>query len=169
MISVARLLELVRFGTVTVLGLIVDLTLAWTLAVVFHVPLPMAAAVGFGCGALLNYLLHGLWTFGIGRRAFSGRRLASYGIVLAAVLTVRIASVATLILIFGEASGSEFEILVAATGVSFAANFFLSKYVVFRVRPPLEHPNSGCPVPGAEWGAMPDHEQRQTLTRRRRG
>ena len=129
---VARFLELARFCAVTVLGLIVDLAIAWTLAVVFHLPLPAAAAVGFGCGALLNYLLHGMWTFGIGWGAFSARRIAFYVIVLAVVLTVRIASVAVLTWVIGDPSGYELAILVAAAGVSLLVNYLLSKYVVFR-------------------------------------
>ena len=139
MMPVARLLELVRFGMVTVLGLIVDLSIAWTLAVVFHVPLPAAAAVGFGCGALLNYLLHGMWTFGVAQGTFSARRVASYVIVLAVILTVRIASVAVLTWIIEDPKGYELAVLVGATGVSFVVNYLLSKYVVFRVGNQSKH------------------------------
>ena len=127
-----RLLELTRFGMVTVLGLVVDLVVAWTFAVVFFVSLPMAAAVGFGCGALLNYLLHRIWTFRGGQEASSHRQLTLYMIVLMVVLTVRIIGVAVLTLIIGDPRGYELPILVAATAASFVVNYFLSKYVVFR-------------------------------------
>lgn len=124
--------ELTRFGTVTVLGLVVDLSVAWALAVIFLVSLPMAAAVGFGCGAFLNYLLHGVWTFRSGHGVFSPRRMTLYVIVLAAVLMVRVAGVAILTWIIGDPKGYELPILVAATAASFVVNYVLSKYVVFR-------------------------------------
>lgn len=127
-----RFSELARFGTVTVLGLVVDLAVAWVLAVMFFVALPMAAAVGFGCGAFLNYLLHSTWTFRSDSGVFSPRRMTLYVIVLMAVLTVRIASVAILTWIVGDPKGYELPILVAATAASFTVNYFLSKYVVFR-------------------------------------
>lgn len=130
--AAARFFELVRFGAVTVLGLTVDLAIAWALAVVFLLPLPLAAAMGFGFGALLNYLLHGMWTFSIGRDAFSARRFGSYVVVLAIVLSVRIALVAVVTWIIGDPQGYELAILVAATAGSFVVNYFLSKYVVFR-------------------------------------
>lgn len=139
MISVAQFFELVRFGTVTVLGLAVDLAIAWTLAVFFYVPLPVAAAMGFACGALLNYLLHGMWTFGVGQGTFSARRVTSYVIVLALVLSVRIASVAVLTWLIEDSKGYELAILVAATGISFFVNYLLSKYVVFRAGNQSEH------------------------------
>jgi putative flippase GtrA len=132
--SLARLQEFARFGTVTVLGLIVDLVVAGTLAVVFLAPLPTAAAVGFGCGALLNYLLHGVWTFRAGPGAFAPRRVALYVIVLTLVLTGRIAGVAVLAWLIGDPKGYELAILSAATAVSFVVNYLLSKYVVFRDR-----------------------------------
>ncbi len=127
-----KCLELARFGTVTVLGLIVDLAVAWVLAVVFSVSLPAAAAVGFGCGALVNYLLHGMWTFRTGQGVFSLRRMTLYVIVLAAVLTVRISGVVMLTWIIGGPEGYELPVLMAATAASFVANYFLSKCVVFR-------------------------------------
>jgi putative flippase GtrA len=96
--------------------------------------------VGFGFGALLNYLLHGIWTFGIGWGAFSARRLALYGIVLTVVLSVRIASVAFLSSLIGDPRGYELAILMAATGLSFSVNYVLSKYVVFRAGYQSEHP-----------------------------
>lgn len=137
--TVARFFELVRFGTVTVLGLAVDLAVAWTLAVVFFLPLPLAAAVGFGFGALLNYLLHGMWTFGIGQEAFSARRVASYVVALALVLSVRIAAVAVLTWIIEDPRGYELAVLMAATTFSFVVNYLLSKYVVFRAAHLTDH------------------------------
>ena len=131
--------ELTRFGTVTVLGLVVDLAVAWALAVMFFVSLPMAAAVGFGCGALLNYLLHGMWTFRSGQGVFSPRRMTLYVIVLTAVLTMRILGVAILTWIIGDPKGYELPILVAATAASFLVNYFLSKYVVFRAAAKAVH------------------------------
>lgn len=135
MITAAQFFELVRFGTVTVLGLAVDLAVAWTLAVVLFLPLPLAAAVGFGFGALLNYLLHGMWTFSIAHDAFSARRFGSYVVVLPLVLSVRIAVVAVVTWIIGDPQGYELAILLAASAGSFVVNYFLSKYVVFRAAP----------------------------------
>jgi putative flippase GtrA len=129
---IEKLLELTRFGTVTVLGLIVDLAVAWTLAVIFLAPLPLAAAVGFGCGALLNYLLHGMWTFRAGPGASAPRRVVLYVIVTTLVLAVRILGVAILVSVTADPKGYELPILAAATVASFSVNYFLSKYVVFR-------------------------------------
>ena len=139
MTVVARLQELARFGTVTVLGLILDLAVAWTLAVVFSVPLPLAAAVGFGCGAILNYLLHRVWTFRAGSGAFVPRRVALYVVVLTLVLAVRIAGVAILAWLIGDPKGYELLILVAATAASFGVNYVLSKYIVFRAADKANH------------------------------
>ena len=139
MTVLARLQELARFGTVTILGLILDLAVAWTLSVVFSVPLPLAAAVGFGCGAILNYLLHRAWTFRAGPGAFVPRRVALYVIVLTSVLTVRIAGVTILAWLIGDPKGYELPILVAATAASFVVNYLLSKYVVFRAADKANH------------------------------
>jgi hypothetical protein len=96
--------------------LIVDLAVAWTLAVLFYVPLPVAAAVGFGCGAHAELFASSVWTFGAGREhsppsgcplwdrahggadgAYRKRRLPEW--------------------LIGDPKGYELAILVAATGI----------------------------------------------------
>ncbi|PTE19718.1 GtrA family protein, partial [Cereibacter changlensis JA139] len=55
--------ELLRFGLVSTLGLGVDLLVAYGLAALLEISLPLAALAGFLAGAALNYALHHLWTF----------------------------------------------------------------------------------------------------------
>lgn len=129
-----RLPEFTRFGVVTVAGLVVDLSIAWGLAVFLLVPLPVAAAVGFGCGALSNYLLHIAWTFRSPAATFSYKSMMLYVVSLVAVLAIRVSMVAVLSSVIGVSTGHELGVLLAATGISFVANYFLAKYVVFHAR-----------------------------------
>lgn len=113
-----------RFGVVAAGGLAIDLCTAWMLARWGNVPLPAAAAIGFALGAIANYLLHELWTFGAGK--VSGHRSAKYLVVLAVVFGARVGTVAVLGIWVSAAPA-----LVAAVGVSFAINYLLSRRVVF--------------------------------------
>ena len=123
--------ELLRFGIVAVAGLAVDLALAWVLAVRGGVPLTAAAAAGFAVGAVVNYILHELWTFRDGARQVSMRRVACYLAALGLVLAVRLAAVAVLSRLW-PGDGSALTVLFAATGLSFVVNYVASKVLVFR-------------------------------------
>jgi putative flippase GtrA len=122
--------DLIRFGVVSVLGLCVDLAVAWMLA--RWLPLPAAAFGGFLAGAALNYGLHEAWTFASKDRRPSVRRGGLYLLTLGITLGVRVASVAALEALVFPAPDQALMALVAATGLSFVVNYLLSKYVVFR-------------------------------------
>lgn len=123
-------MEMLRFFVVAVGGLVIDLAIAWSAAHFLGLPLWAAAGLGFVVAAALNYVLHELWTFREGEQELSAGRATRYGVALAATLAVRVATVALLAGLFGQ--GYALPILVAGAGVSFCANYLLSKYFVFR-------------------------------------
>lgn len=124
--------ELVRFFTVTVLGVIIDIALAYALATQLGVPLWLAATIGFATAASCNYVAHQLWSFRTGPRALSAVRAAKYAGAALATLAVRVAVVALL----DRALGGDpaLLILICGAGVSFFVNFGLSKFLVFADR-----------------------------------
>jgi putative flippase GtrA len=121
--------ELLRFFTVTVLGVILDLAIAYTLAQGLGVPLWLAATIGFAVAASVNYVVHQTWSFQHGSRRLSLRRAVKYAGTALLTLIARIAAVAAL----ERALGDELVlvILIGGAGVSFLVNFTLSKYFVF--------------------------------------
>lgn len=123
--------EILRFGLVAVAGLVLDIALSWSLAVLAGLPLTLAAAVGFCAAAAMNYLLHEFWTFRHGAPRPSLGRAMRYLGALGATLAVRLVAVALLARILGT-EGRELAILLAATGLSFLANYLVSKFLVFR-------------------------------------
>ena len=68
--------ELLRFFVVTVLGVILDLAIAFALHTWAGVPLWLAAATGFTLAASANYVIHQTWSVRGGRGSPSpqGRR-----------------------------------------------------------------------------------------------
>jgi putative flippase GtrA len=122
--------DLMRFALVALVGLGVDIALSWTLAAIIGLPLPLAAVCGFLCAAVLNYFLHEHWTFGTG--APSIRRGSLYLAVLGATLGVRIGSVTLLQAFVLPNEDQELAVLLIAVGASFAANYLLSRRLVFR-------------------------------------
>lgn len=123
-------MEATRFLTVAVVGLIVDLTVAWSAARFLNMPLWLATVAGFAVAAALNYALHELWTFRAGARRLSAGRALRYGVALAATLSARVATVAMLAAILGNTFA--LPVLVAGAGVSFCVNYMISKHFVFR-------------------------------------
>jgi putative flippase GtrA len=122
-----------RFFAVTVLGVIIDLAIAFALHQWAGVPLWLAAACGFTLAAGVNYVIHQSWSFGGGLGSLSARRAALYGVVALATLAVRVGIVALLDRALPEAW--PLAILVAGAGGSFCVNFVLSKWVVFAPSP----------------------------------
>ena len=125
--------ELARFFAVTVLGVILDLAIAFALHHWTGVPLWLAAATGFTLAAAANYVIHQTWSFGGGRGSLSARRAALYGGVALVTLAVRVGIVALLERMWPGAW--PLAILVAGAGGSFFVNFGLSKFVVFAAEP----------------------------------
>ena len=127
--------EFSRFGIVTVTGLAIDLSLAWTLATFAGFPLPVAALSGFLVAAGVNYCLHELWTFKSGEKAISARRGLTYLVGLGLTIAIRLAVVTFMArYVFTEPSG-RLPSLVAGIGCSFVANYLFSKFLVFRTPP----------------------------------
>ncbi|MGP3699502.1 GtrA family protein [Rhodobacter sp. NSM] len=141
--------ELIRFGLVSVLGLGADIAVAWALAVLAGLSLPLAATCGFATGAALNYVLHHSWTFRASAPRASGRqrvashaqRLLRYGLGLGLTLLARVATVALASRFLFVAEGQELPALLAGTAVSFIINYLTSKHFVFQTqgtRPPCD-------------------------------
>lgn len=119
--------ELVRFFVVTVLGVILDLAIAFALHQWAGMPLWLAAAIGFTLAAGTNYVIHQTWSFRSG--PLSLRRAGLYALVAMVTLAVRVGIVA---LLESAVPGAwPLAILVAGAGGSFFVNFALSKRAVF--------------------------------------
>lgn len=133
--SRAPLGELARFLAVAVIGLVVDLAIAWTLAEPFGLPLAIAASAGFAAAAALNYVLHEIWTFQAGHRQISLARAAKYLFALGLTLAVRLVALSIIVRLFPP-EGWTLVVLGLATGVSFTANYAASKFLVFTAPAP---------------------------------
>lgn len=125
--------ELLRFFIVTVLGVVIDLAIAFGLHTGLGVPLWLAAAIGFTLAASANYVIHQTWSFQSGLRNLSARRAGLYALVALATLAVRVAIV--VLLDRALAGAYPLAILIAGAGGSFFVNFALSKFVVFAAEP----------------------------------
>lgn len=126
--------EFLRFFTVTVVGVILDIAIAYTLAEAFAVPLWIAASIGFVIAASVNYIAHQLWSFQEGSRRLSRDRALKYAAVALATLCARVAVVGALELALN--GRWPLAILVCGAGVSFFVNFGLSKLFVFAEKSP---------------------------------
>lgn len=125
--------EMLRFFVVTVLGVVLDIAIAYALHELGSVPLALAAVIGFVCAAAANYVLHQLWSFQAGARQLSLARAAKYAAVAGLTLAVRVGVVAVL----AGWTGAEYAllILICGAGASFFVNFTLSKLFVFGAKP----------------------------------
>mgnify|MGYP002779439808 FL=1 len=119
--------QFVRFFAVTVLGVILDLAIAFALHQWAGVPLWLAAATGFAIAAGANYVIHQTWSFRSGPPSL--KRAGLYAGVALVTLAVRVGIVAALERALPGAW--PLAILVAGAGGSFCVNFVLSKWVVF--------------------------------------
>jgi putative flippase GtrA len=123
--------ELLRFFAVTVLGVVIDLAIAFALHTGLGVPLWIAAAIGFTLAASLNYVIHQTWSFRSG--PLSLKRAGAYALVALATLAVRVGIVAQLDRVL--AGDYPLAILICGAGGSFVVNFVLSKWIVFAAPP----------------------------------
>ena len=123
--------QFVRFFAVTVLGVILDLAIAFALHQWAGVPLWLAAAIGFTLAAGANYVIHQTWSFRSG--PLSMKRAGLYAGVALVTLAVRVGIVALLDRALPGAW--PLAILVAGAGGSYCVNFVLSKWVVFAPAP----------------------------------
>lgn len=123
-------MEFLRFLTVSVLGVGVDLGLGWLLAAA-GTPLWLAAALGFAVAAALSYVLHRGWTFqdaaGMAKPTRLLRFLASLGLTFAA----RMVAVFSIGAMLGPDT-NPLAVLVPSVAISFAVSFLAAKFLVFR-------------------------------------
>lgn len=123
--------DLFRFAAVIVAGLAIDLSVGFLLAELVGLPLLLSAAAGFFAGAAFNYVLHELWTFRSTDDRLSIARASLYLVTSLVTLGVRLAVVA-LLSPLSVGAVSRFAVLAAAAGVSFFANYLLSRFAVYR-------------------------------------
>jgi len=128
--------EILRFSIVTVLGVVLDIVIAYALHELGGVPLALAAVIGFVCAASGNYILHQLWSFREGARRLSAARAAKYAGVAGLTLTARVGVIA--MLAAWTQGDYALLILICGAGVSFFVNFTLSKVFVFASDPARE-------------------------------
>lgn len=124
--------EALRFLAVAVVGVAVDIAIAYALATLLGLPLWIAAALGFVAAAGANYVAHELWTFRDGARQLSLRRSLHYLGACAATLAVRLAVVG--LLSVRLAGAYPLAILICGAGASFFVNFAISKLLIFSNR-----------------------------------
>ena len=106
----------------SVIGLIVDLGIAWALSQGFAIPLPLATAIGFLIAVSVNYVL--LERFLFLRRSLSWPRLAKTYLLAQGALFIRIAATYGLSNVFGSSMQGDAAVLLLAAIISFIANFF---------------------------------------------
>lgn len=128
--------EMLRFFAVTVLGVVLDIAIAYGLHEFASVPLVIAAVIGFVCAASCNYILHQMWSFQGGERRLSLRRAVRYAGVAGLTLVARIGVVSVLAAYF--AGEYALIVLICGAGASFFVNFALSKVFVFVDAPSQE-------------------------------
>lgn len=120
-------MQFLRFLAVSVLGVGVDLGASWLFATL-GAPLWLAASLGFGLAALLNYLLHLRWTFQTNATPAQATR---YAAGLGLTYATRIGAV----LVIGHMRGPDAPalwVLVPAVGISFIVSFLANKFLVFQ-------------------------------------
>ncbi len=124
--------QFVRFFAVSVVGLVIDLLIVRLTLGLFPVHISVAMLAGFSAGALFNYVAHEFWTFkqDQGANASVGRAASYYLIVLIA-LGVRVGTASVLEIVFPDPQWL-WPIIIVSVGLSFATNFGLTRFVLFR-------------------------------------
>ena len=124
--------QVVRFGIVSVIGMVVDVAIGWFLSAGAGMPLTLAATTGFVVAAALNYMLHARWTFADATNGLSAWRGGLYLLTLGTTLATRLGVVAVLQAVVPDGPFKPLLALVPAIGASFVVNFLLNKLLVFR-------------------------------------
>lgn len=127
--------EVVRFGLVTGLSLGLDLAVTWGLNALAGLNLVLSVAAGFLVGATFNYIVHELWTFSIRSGRIAPRRWALYVCAMSFVLGLRLGVIGTLQVLAPGLLDATLLVLLVASAVSFAVNFVVSKFLIFRTSP----------------------------------
>lgn len=120
-----------RYTGVVVIGFGVDFGIAFLALGWLSFSLAAAAATGFLCAFILNYILHEFWTFRRVESSLSFARLfRTLGAALCA-LAVRVGFL-TVITPYVATESMQYAMLVAAAGLSFVVNYVLLRAAVFR-------------------------------------
>jgi len=127
-----KMIEVVRYSVTVVPSLALDLSVVWLLTHTVGLPMLPAVGLGFVAGGSFNYVVHELWTFHSSARAMSLNRWASYLAAVSSVLGLRILFLYVMDAAAGGQAGSDMQRLLVASGLSFVANYFVSKYLIFR-------------------------------------
>ncbi|QGX97209.1 GtrA family protein [Roseovarius faecimaris] len=117
------------FFFVSLMGLCIDVAIAWLVHTMAGVALPLAALIGFSVAAAFNYVQHARWTFSGSRRSLRG--FTAYLALQTVAAGLRIALVAWFELVPALAPYPLIT-LIAATAVTFLVNFALSLTLIFR-------------------------------------
>jgi len=124
-------MELMKFFLVAVVGLMIDTGIAWVLSQRFSVSMTLSSVSGFLFAAIMNYLMHELWTFKHGHRKLSKYRAFTYIWVLILALGTRVLVVHALQILLTPTEFALVILLIAACA-SFLVNFIASKFFVFK-------------------------------------
>jgi putative flippase GtrA len=124
--------EFARFFSTSLAGLLVDLSVAWTLVTVGTVQDVLAAACGLFVGMLVGYAGHLRWTFRPTGRTASLGHFAQFACGVAIALVVRITVLVLLEYFEGTPYLPAIVRLGLAAGLSFVASYVLCRFIIFR-------------------------------------
>lgn len=123
--------ETIRFFLVSLVGLGVDIGIAWALIAFAGASDPVAALVGFSIATVTNYFGHEFWTFIKGEQRASLRRFMAFSGVVVLTLVVRLV-VLDFLGPWLPGSGLNAPIrLGLAAAASFILSFLMSRFLVF--------------------------------------
>lgn len=126
------MVELIRFFSISVIGVIFDIAISYLLASLLSAPFWLAATVGFSVAAIMNYFSHEKWTFRSDAPRRSRKRAIYFFISSGVSLFSRLAIIAWL---SASISGDHtLMILTGGAAVSFFVNYIISKVFIFSKR-----------------------------------
>lgn len=124
-------MEFIRFLTVTVIGVSLDISISWILTTIIDIPLLGASTCGFLTASITNYYLHEFWTFQSKTYNSSSLRIIKYLFLQILTLASRLVAILYLENIFYDKNNQLF-ILIMAAGISFSVNYIISKFFLFK-------------------------------------
>lgn len=134
--------EVVRFFTVALIGLVIDISVGSVLIIGFAMADIPAAAIGLFAGMVSNYFMHLKWTFAASERRASTSHFLVFSAGVIATLAVRSA------VLWGiEAAGWQSVLpppvrLGIGAALAFALSYYISRNLVFQPKPNVP-PNDG--------------------------
>lgn len=123
------ILEISRFFSVALLGLIIDITLALLLIVSFGFSDVPAAGTGLLAGMLFNYLLHLKWTFRKNQRTASAGHFLQFSFGVGLTFLVRVLVLAGIDFFGWQDLMSPLSRLSLSAAISFIVSYLISRLV----------------------------------------